>query len=75
MMLAASRPTTKNIMTISRQALFGKLGVQLYRGIESATNFCKLRGNPFVELVHWLHQLLQHLIYKNAHSTIVAIQS
>ncbi|WP_175884637.1 type VI secretion system ATPase TssH [Burkholderia sp. BCC0044] len=46
-------------MTISRQALFGKLGVQLYRGIESATNFCKLRGNPFVELVHWLHQLLQ----------------
>ncbi|MBN3776295.1 type VI secretion system ATPase TssH [Burkholderia sp. Ac-20345] len=46
-------------MTISRQALFGKLGVQLYRGIESATSFCKLRGNPFVELIHWLHQLLQ----------------
>ncbi|MBN3779978.1 type VI secretion system ATPase TssH [Burkholderia sp. Ac-20345] len=46
-------------MTISRQTLFGKLGVQLYRGIESATNFCKLRGNPFVELVHWLHQLQQ----------------
>ncbi|MGU7780936.1 type VI secretion system ATPase TssH [Burkholderia sp. PU8-34] len=46
-------------MSISRQALFGKLGVQLYRGIESATSFCKLRGNPFVELVHWLHQLLQ----------------
>ncbi|MBR8031431.1 type VI secretion system ATPase TssH [Burkholderia vietnamiensis] len=46
-------------MTISRQTLFGKLGVQLYRGIESATSFCKLRGNPFVELVHWLHQLLQ----------------
>ncbi|RQV09126.1 type VI secretion system ATPase TssH [Burkholderia cenocepacia] len=46
-------------MTISRQALFGKLGVQLYRSIESATRFCKLRGNPYVELVHWLHQLLQ----------------
>ncbi|AWU99913.1 type VI secretion system ATPase TssH [Burkholderia sp. JP2-270] len=46
-------------MTISRQTLFGKLGVQLYRGIESATSFCKLRGNPFVELVHWLHQVLQ----------------
>lgn len=55
----SSRPTTKINMTISRQALFGKLGVRLYRGIESATNFCKLRGNPFVELVHWLHQLLQ----------------
>lgn len=46
-------------MTISRQTLFGKLGVLLYRSIESATSFCKLRGNPHVELVHWLHQLLQ----------------
>ncbi|MGV2293372.1 type VI secretion system ATPase TssH [Trinickia sp. YCB016] len=46
-------------MTIPRQALFGKLGVLLYRGIESATSFCKLRGNPYVELVHWLHQVLQ----------------
>ncbi len=46
-------------MTISRQVLFGKLGVLLYRGIESATGFCKLRGNPYVELVHWLHQMFQ----------------
>ncbi|MGN6318852.1 type VI secretion system ATPase TssH [Trinickia sp.] len=46
-------------MTIPRQALFGKLGGELYRGIESATAFCKLRGNPYVELVHWLHQVLQ----------------
>ncbi|WP_439890900.1 type VI secretion system ATPase TssH [Ralstonia sp. 25C] len=46
-------------MTISRQTLFGKLGGQLYGGIESATSFCKLRGNPYVELIHWLHQLLQ----------------
>jgi len=46
-------------MTISRQALFGKLGATLYRSIESATSFCKLRGNPYVELIHWLHQLLQ----------------
>lgn len=46
-------------MTISRQALFGKLGATLFRSIESATAFCKLRGNPYVELVHWLHQILQ----------------
>ncbi|MFP3568206.1 type VI secretion system ATPase TssH [Paraburkholderia sp. SIMBA_030] len=46
-------------MTISRQVLFGKLGATLYRSVESATSFCKLRGNPYVELVHWLHQLLQ----------------
>ncbi|MBZ3928390.1 type VI secretion system ATPase TssH [Xanthomonas citri] len=44
---------------ISRSALFGKLNPLAYRGIESATVFCKLRGNPDVELVHWLHQLLQ----------------
>ncbi|EXI98678.1 ATP-dependent Clp protease ATP-binding subunit [Burkholderia pseudomallei] len=46
-------------MAISRQALFGKLGATLFRAIESATVFCKLRGNPYVELVHWLQQLLQ----------------
>jgi type VI secretion system protein VasG len=44
---------------ISRTALFGKLNKLAYRGIESATVFCKLRGNPYVELVHWLHQILQ----------------
>ncbi len=46
-------------MTISRQALFGKLGSTLFISIESAADFCKLRGNPYVDLAHWLHQLLQ----------------
>ncbi|HKT27478.1 type VI secretion system ATPase TssH [Dyella sp.] len=45
-------------MFISRHALFGKLGTTLFRSIESATSFSKLRGNPYVELVHWLHQVL-----------------
>jgi len=44
---------------ISRSALFGKLNKLAYRGIESATVFCKLRGNPYVELAHWVHQILQ----------------
>ncbi|HEV2441894.1 MAG TPA: type VI secretion system ATPase TssH [Steroidobacteraceae bacterium] len=44
---------------ISRVALFGKLNSLAYKAIESATVFCKLRGNPYVELVHWLHQILQ----------------
>ena len=44
---------------ISRVALFGKLNALCYRAIESSTVFCKLRGNPYVELVHWLHQILQ----------------
>lgn len=44
---------------ISRQSLFGKLNPLLFKSLESATVFCKLRGNPYVELAHWLHQLLQ----------------
>lgn len=44
---------------ISRTALFGKLDNLAYKGIESATVFCKMRSNPYVELVHWLHQILQ----------------
>jgi type VI secretion system protein VasG len=44
---------------ISRVALFGKLNSLGYKSIESATVFCKLRGNPYVELVHWFHQILQ----------------
>jgi len=44
---------------ISRVALFGKLNPTCYRAMESATVFCKLRGNPYVEIVHWLHQLMQ----------------
>src|SRR5438093_337655 len=44
---------------ISRVALFGKLNSVAYRAIEAATVFCKLRGNPYVELVHWVHQILE----------------
>ena len=44
---------------ISRVALFGKLNSVGYKAIEGATVFCKLRGNPYVELSHWLHQLVQ----------------
>ncbi|MFS2025612.1 type VI secretion system ATPase TssH [Massilia sp. CT11-137] len=44
---------------ISRVALFGKLNALCYRAIESSTVFCKLRGNPYVEMVHWVHQILQ----------------
>ena len=44
---------------ISRTALFGKLNQVGYKAIEAATVFCKMRGNPYVELVHWIHQILQ----------------
>ena len=44
---------------IKRVALFGKLNPVAYRAIEAATVFCKMRGNPYVELIHWIHQILQ----------------
>lgn len=44
---------------ISRTALFGRLNPTALKAIETATGFCKMRGNPYVELVHWLHVLLQ----------------
>ncbi|EVT83062.1 hypothetical protein Z046_31020 [Pseudomonas aeruginosa VRFPA09] len=49
----------RNMSEISRVALFGKLNSLAYKAIEAATVFCKLRGNPYVELVHWFHQILQ----------------
>ena len=38
------------MLEISRTALFGKLNPLAYKAIEGATVFCKLRGNPYVEL-------------------------
>ncbi|MHC4544553.1 MAG: type VI secretion system ATPase TssH [Planctomycetota bacterium] len=54
---------------INRTSLFGKLNSLGYKAIESATVFCKLRGNPYVELVHWLHQILK-LPDSDLHHTI-----
>jgi type VI secretion system protein VasG len=44
---------------ISRVKLFGKLNNLGYKAIEGATVFCKLRGNQYVEMLHWFHQILQ----------------
>ncbi|WP_342113461.1 type VI secretion system ATPase TssH [Pseudoduganella sp. OTU4001] len=45
---------------ISRVALFGKLNSLAYKAIEGATVLCKLRGNPYVEMEHWMEQILQN---------------
>jgi type VI secretion system protein VasG len=42
---------------ISRAALFGRLAPNALKGIETATGFCRMRGNPYVELAHWFHTL------------------
>jgi type VI secretion system protein VasG len=44
---------------ISRVSLFGKLNPLAYKALESATVFCKMRGNPYVELSHYVKQLLE----------------
>jgi type VI secretion system protein VasG len=43
---------------INRTTSFSKLDRLAYKAIESAFAFCKLRGNPYVELVHWINQIL-----------------
>ena len=55
---------------ISRSALFGRLNPTALKSIETATGFCKMRGNPYVEMVHWLHILLQ-----DAQNDIASIRS
>lgn len=45
---------------ISRVAVFGKLNPTTYKAVEGATVFCKLRGNPYVELEHWVAQIVQN---------------
>ncbi len=44
---------------ISRASLFGRLNATTLKAVETATGFCRMRGNAYVELVHWLHVLLQ----------------
>ncbi|MGI4732238.1 MAG: type VI secretion system ATPase TssH [Janthinobacterium lividum] len=43
---------------ISRTALFGRLGPAPLAAIQTATGFARMRGNPYIELVHWLHVML-----------------
>jgi type VI secretion system protein VasG len=43
---------------IKRATLFGKLNAVAFKSIESATVLCKKRGNPYVELSHWVAELL-----------------
>lgn len=44
---------------ISRVSLFATLNPIAFKSVEGATVLCKLRGNPYVELVHWVSTILQ----------------
>ncbi|MDR2394374.1 MAG: AAA family ATPase [Treponema sp.] len=43
---------------LKRIQLFSKLDDRAYKAIESATILCKTRGNPYIELTHWVNQIL-----------------
>ncbi|MDR2796521.1 MAG: AAA family ATPase, partial [Spirochaetaceae bacterium] len=43
---------------LKRIQLFSKLDEKAYKSIESATILCKTRGNPYIELTHWVNQIL-----------------
>lgn len=44
--------------TLKRIQLFGKLDRTAYKALESATMLARTRGNPYVELGHWLNQIV-----------------
>ena len=46
-------------MAISRRTLFAKLNPLLSHTLESGTELCRLKKNPYVALLYWLDQLLQ----------------
>ncbi len=44
---------------ISLKSLFGKFNSVCYKASEAAAVYCKMRGNPHVEVLHFFHQVLQ----------------
>lgn len=43
---------------LKRIQLFSKLDNHAYKAIESAAILCKTRGNPYIELTHWVNQII-----------------
>lgn len=44
---------------IKTNKLFSKLSPTAYKALEAAAKGCKMAGNPYVELIHWVDQLLR----------------
>ncbi|MDR2630381.1 MAG: type VI secretion system ATPase TssH [Spirochaetaceae bacterium] len=43
---------------LKRIQIFAKLDGEAYKAVESAVVLCKTRGNPYIELAHWVNQIL-----------------
>ncbi|WP_396435584.1 type VI secretion system ATPase TssH [Limnohabitans sp.] len=46
-------------MNIPRRALFGKLNLSLFKAMESATAYAKLKNHSHIEICHWLWHFWQ----------------
>lgn len=46
-------------MAMQRRVLFSKLNSTLFQTLGSASAFCRLRQHAYIELVHWLDQLIR----------------
>ena len=46
------------MIKLKRVQIFGKLDKIAYKALESATVLCKTRGNPYVDLAHFINQML-----------------
>ncbi|NJQ21799.1 AAA domain-containing protein [Pantoea sp. LS15] len=45
---------------ISREKLFAKLSDFSYRAMAQGTELCRAKRHAYVEVVHWLYQVMQH---------------
>lgn len=46
-------------MAMQRRVLFSKLNTTLFQTLGAASAFCRLRKHAYIELAHWLDQLIQ----------------
>ncbi len=46
------------MIKLKKKQLFSKLNAVAYQALESATTLCKTRGNPYVDLAHFINQML-----------------
>lgn len=58
------------MLKFKRIDLFSRLSQSCYQCMESATLLCKTRGNPYVEIVHFINQL--QLSQGTAYAAVVA---
>ncbi len=56
-MQAAGTRQRRTSQSFKRKELVGKLNPTSLRAFKAAADSAKLRGNPYVELVHWIEQL------------------